>query len=155
MPPSRIIIILAVVVLVLFGITLAVSTRTGRDQRAVPQAAWVEALKNLFLKNQKLEVQDISSRSPCLTKSPPAFVIEPGKPCEANIGESRKVVRKAKLTVKQGSKCTIDFVPADEEALPVHSTSGSVELSVMKKGGTLTITCSDAGGEKTALVNIE
>ena len=48
MPPSRIIIILAVVVLVLFGITLAVSTRTGRDQRAVPQAAWVEALKNVF-----------------------------------------------------------------------------------------------------------
>ena len=41
-----------------------------------------------------------------------------------------------KLTVKQDSKCTIDFVPADEEALPVHSTSGTVELSIMKKGGT-------------------
>jgi hypothetical protein len=64
-------------------------------------------------------------------------------------------VRKVKLTVKQGSKCTIDFVPADEEALPVHWTSGNVELSVMQKGGTLTITCTDAGGEKTALVNIE
>ena len=153
MPASRIIIILAVVVLILFGISLAVSTRTGRDQRAVPQGAWVEALKNVFLKNQKLEIQDISS--PCLTNDPAAFVIEPGKKCEANIGESRKVVRKVKLTVKQDSKCTIDFVPTDEEALPVHSTSGSVELSVMKKGGTLTITCTDAGGEKTALVNIE
>jgi hypothetical protein len=84
-----------------------------------------------------------------------AFAIEPGTPCEANISESRKVMRKAKLTVKQGSKCAIDFVPADKEALPVHSTSGSVELSVMKKGGTLTITCTDAGGEKTAFVNIE
>jgi hypothetical protein len=153
MPPSRIIIILAVVVLILFGISLAVSTRTGRDQRAVPQAAWVEALKKVFLKNQKLEIQDISSE--CLTNAPAAFVIESGKKCKANIGESRKVVRKAKLTVKQGSKCTIDFVPTDEEALPVHSTSGSIELSVMKKGGTLTITCTDAGGEKTALVNIE
>ncbi len=153
MPPSRIIIILAVVVLVLFGISLAVSTRTGRDQRSVPRAAWVQALKNVFLKNQKLEIQDISSA--CLTNAPVAFVIEPGKKCEANIGESRKAVRKAKLTVKQDSKCTIDFVPADEEALRLHSTSGSVELSVMKKGGTLTITCTEAGGEKTALVNIE
>jgi hypothetical protein len=71
------------------------------------------------------------------------------------MARSRKAVRNAKLTVKQGSKCTIDFVPADEEALPVHSTSGSIELSVMKKGGALTITCTDAGGEKTALVNIE
>jgi hypothetical protein len=153
MPPSRIIIILAVVVLVLFGITLAVSSRTARDQRAVPQAAWVEALKNVFLKNQKLEIRDISSA--CLTNARAAFVIDPGKKCEANIRESRKAVRKVKLTVKQDSKCTIDFVPADEEALPVHSTSGSIELSVMKKGGTLTITCTDAGGEKTVLVNIE
>ena len=100
-----------------------------------------------------LEIQDISSS--CLTNAPAAFVIEPGKKCEANIGESRKAVRKVKLTVKQDSKCTIDFVPAGEEALPVHSTSGSVELSVMPKGGTLTITCTDAGVEKTALVNIE
>lgn len=153
MPPSRIIIILAVVVLVLFGISLALSSRTGRDQRAVPQGAWVERLKNVFLKNQKLEIQEISSR--CLTDARAAFAIEPGMTCKANIRESRKVVRKAKLTVQQGSKCTIDFVPTDEEALPVHSTSGSIELSVMKKGGTLTITCTDAGGEKTALVNIE
>ena len=153
MPASRIIIILAVIVLVLFGISLALSSRTGRDQRAVSQAAWVDALKNVFLKNQKLEIKDISS--PCLTNAPAAFVIEPGKKCEANIGESRKPVRKAQLTVKQGSKCTIDFVPVDEEALRVHSTSGSVELSVMKKGGRLTITCTDAGGEKTAMVNIE
>ena len=153
MPPSRIIIILAVIVLVLFGISLALSSRTGRDQSAVPQAAWVEALKNVFLKNQKLEIQDISSE--CLTKAPAAFVIKPGEKCQANIGESKKVVRKAKLTVKQDSKCAIDFVPNDEQALPVHSTSGSVELSVMKKGGRLTITCTDAGGEKTALVNIE
>jgi len=149
MPASRIIIILAVIVLVLFGISLALSSRTGRDQRAVPQAAWVEALKNVFLKNQKLEIKDIScvkpEKTPCLTNAPAAFVIEPGKQCEAKIGESRKAVRKAKLTVKQDSKCTIDFVPADEEALPVHSTSGSVELSVMKKGGTLTMTCADSG----------
>jgi hypothetical protein len=153
MPASRIIIILAVIVLVLFGISLALSSRTGRDQRAVPQAAWVDALKNVFLKNQKLEIRDISST--CLTKAPAAFVIKPGEKCEAKIGESRKAVRKAKLTVKQDSKCTIDFVPTDEEALPVHSTSGSVELSVMKKGGKLTITCTDAEAEKTALVNIE
>jgi len=154
MPASRIIIILAVVVLVLFGISLALSSRTGRDQRAVPQAAWVEVLKNVFLKNQKLEIHDITSA--CLTKSPPAFVIEPGKKfCQAEIGKSRKAMRKAKLTVKQDSKCTIDFVPADEEALPVHSTSGSIELSVMKKGGTLTITCADSGRDETVLVNIE
>jgi len=153
MPASRIIIILAVVVLILFGISLAVSTRTGRDQRTVPQAAWVDALKKVFVKNQKLEIRDISS--PCLINAPAAFAIVPGEKCEAKIGESRKVVRKAKLTVKQDSKCTIDFVPDDEEALRVHSISGSVELSVMKKGGTLTITCTDAGGEKTALVSIE
>src|SRR5262249_14461890 len=154
MPASRIIIILAVVVLVLFGISLAMSSRTGRDQRAVPKAAWVEALKNVFLKNQKLEIQDIKSE--CWSNTKRAFVIEPGeKFCQADIGKSRKAMRKAKLTVQQGSKCTIDFVPADKEALPVHSTSGSVELSVMKKGGTLTITCTDAVGEKTALVNIE
>ena len=153
MPPSRIIIVLAVVVLILFGISLALSSRTGRDQRAVPQAAWVEALKNVFLKNQKLEIQDIKSR--CLNNAQAAFVIEPGNTCKAEIGESKKAVRKVKLTVKRDSKCTIDFVPAGEEALPVHSNSGSVELSVMQKGGTLTITCTDAGGEKTALVNIE
>jgi hypothetical protein len=98
-------------------------------------------------------MQDISS--PCLTNAPAAFVIEPGKKCEAKIAESSKAVRKLKLTAEEGSKCTIDFVPAGEEALPVHSISGSVELSVMQKGGTLTITCTDAGGEKTALVNIE
>ena len=154
MPASRIIIILAVVVLILFGISLAVSTRTGRDQRAVPQAAWVEALKKVFLKNQKLEIKDISSA--CLTNAPAAFGIEPGKKCEAKIAESSKAVRKLKLTAEEGSKCTIDFVPAaGDNALPVHTPSGSVELSIMKKGGTLTITCTEAEGEKPALIYIE
>ena len=162
MPSSRIIIILSAVVLVLFGISLALSSRTGSDYRAIPQASWVEGLKNIFLKNQRLELQDISS--PCLTDSPTAsFVVEPGKKCEAKIAESRKAVRMLKLTVKGGSKCTIDFVPsAGDNALPVHSTSGNVELSIMKKGGTLTITCTDvvgphvglAGSEKT-VVDIE
>jgi hypothetical protein len=152
MPSSRIIIFLAVIVLVLFGISLALSARSGRDQSTVPQAAWIDGLKNVFLGNQKLDIHDITS--PCLQGN--AFVIEQGKRCEAKIGESSKAVRKAKLSVKEGAKCTIDFVPAaGEQALPVHSSSGSVELSVMGKGGTLTITCTDAGGENTAQVNIE
>ena len=152
MPPSRMIIFLAVVVLVLFGISLALSARSGQDQSSVPQAAWIDALKNVFLGNQQLDIHDITS--PCLDGK--AFVIEQGKSCEAKIGESSKAVRKVKLLVKEGAKCTIDFVPAaGEQAVPVHSTSGSVELSVMQKGGTLTITCTDAGGEKTALVNVD
>jgi hypothetical protein len=154
MPPSRIIIILATVVLVLFGISLALSSRTGRDSRTIPQASWIEGLKNIFLKDQKLSIQDISSA--CLTKAPDAFVVEPGKQCEAKIAESNQVVRMLKLTVKEGSKCTIDFVPsAGDNALPVHSTSGNLELSILKKGGTLTITCTDAGNQKAALVYIQ
>ena len=155
MPSSRIIIILSAVVLVLFGISLALSSRTGSDQRAIPQARWIEGLKNVFLRNQTVKIQDISS--PCLTDSPTAsFVVEPGKKCEAKIAESSKAVRKLKLTAEEGSKCTIDFVPAPgDNALPVHSTSGSVELSIMKKGGTLTITCTEAEGEKPALIYIE
>jgi hypothetical protein len=153
-PSSRIIIILSVVVLVLFGISLALSARTGRDYRTIPQAAWVEWLKNAFLKDQKLKVQDISS--PCLASNPDAFLVEPGKKCEVKIAESRKPVRNLKLTVKPGGKCAIDFVPAvGDNALPVHSTSESVALTIMKKGGTLTITCSDAGAEETAVVYIE
>jgi len=31
-------------------------------------------------------------------------------------------------------KAGSDFVPADEEALPVHSTSGSAEVSFIQKG---------------------
>jgi hypothetical protein len=152
MPSSRIIILLAVLVLVLFGISLALSARSGRDQSTIPRAAWIDELKNVFLGNQKLDIHDISS--PCLQGN--GFVIERGKSCEAKIGESSKAVRKVKLLVKEGAKCTIDFVPAaGEQALPVHSSSGSVELSVMGKGGTLTITCTDAGGEKTALIDVE
>ncbi len=154
MPSSRIIIILSAVVLVLFGISLALSSRTGSDQRAIPQARWIEGLKNVFLRNQTVKIQDISS--PCLTNNPNAFVLERGEKCEAKIAESSKAVRKLKLTAEEGSKCTIDFVPAaGDNALPVHTTSGSVELSIMKKGGTLTITCTEAEGEKPAVVYIE
>jgi hypothetical protein len=152
MPSSRIIIFLAVVVVVLFGISLALSARSGRDQNSIPQAAWIDALKNVFLGNQQLDIHDI--KSGCLDGK--VFVIEQGNSCEAEIGESSKAVRKVKLLVKEGAKCTIDFVPAaGEQAVPVHSSSGSVELSVMQKGGKLTITCTDAGGEKTALVNVD
>jgi hypothetical protein len=154
MSSSRIIIILATVVLVLFGISLALSSRTGRESSTIPQAAWVEWLKKAFLKDQRLKIQDISS--PCLASDPNAFLVEPGKKCEAKIAESRKAVRNLKLTVKAGGKCAIDFVPtAGDNALPVHSTSESVELTIMKKGGTLTIACSDPGAEKTAVVYIE
>ncbi len=80
---------------------------------------------------------------------------ESGK-CEAKIAESTKAVRKLKLRVKAGSERTIDFVPAaGDNALPVHSTSETVELSIMKKGGALRITCADAGTEKAAVVYIE
>jgi len=154
MASHRIIIILSAVVLVLFGISLALSSRTGRDYRTIPQASWIEGLKNTFLKDQRLKIQDISS--PCLASSPDAFVLEPGEECEAKIAESSKVVRRLKLTSKEGTKCTIDFVPAaGDDALPVHSTSGSVDLSIMKKGGTLRITCTDSGAEKAAVVYIE
>jgi hypothetical protein len=154
MPASRIIIVLSAVVLVLFGISLALSSRTAGDYRAIPQAPWIEGLKNIFLKDQRLKTQDISS--PCLGNVPNAFVVEPGKKCEAMIAESNQVVRMLKLTVKEGSKCMIDFVPSPgDNALPVHSTSGNVELSIMQKGGTLTITCTDAGTAKTALVYIK
>lgn len=152
MPPSRIIIFLAVIVLVLFGISLALSARSGQDQSTVPQAAWINGLTNLFLGNQKLDIHDISSA--CLDGN--VLTVEQGKSCESKIGESSKAVRKVKLLVKQGAKCTIDFAPAPgEQALPVHSSSGSLELSVLQKGGTLTVTCTDAGGENTAQVDIE
>jgi hypothetical protein len=153
----RMIIILGVVLLVLFGISLALSVRSDQDSRTVPEVSWIDGLKNVFLKNQRLAIRDITfapGTTPCLEEN--AFVIEQGQSCEAKIGESREVVRKAKLTVKQGGKCTIDFVPADSEnALPVHSTTGSVELSIMQKGGTLKILCTETGGETSAIVNIE
>jgi hypothetical protein len=158
MQSYRMIIILGVVLLVLFGISLALSVRSGQDNRTVPEAAWIDGLKNVFLKDQRLAVQDIKDISPssCLDREQNAFVIEQGKSCKAEIGESSKVVRKAKLTVEQGGKCAIDFVPADgENALPIHSTTGSVELSIMQKGGTLTIKCTETGVEKSAVVKIE
>jgi hypothetical protein len=141
---------------VLFGISLALSVRSGQDNRKVPEAAWIDGLKNVFLKDQRLAIQDIKDISPsssCLDREKNEFVIEQGKSCKATIGESSKVVRKAKLTVKQG-KCRIDFFPADgENALPIHSTTGSVELSIMQKGGK--IECTETGGGGSAIVKIE
>ncbi len=155
MPRSRIIIILCTVVVVLFGITLALSARTGRDQRPVPRVSWIEGLGNLFLRNQRVPTQEISS--PCLTNSPVAsFVVEPGQKCQAEIKESSKPVRKLRLIAEKGSDCTIDFVPAaGDNALPVRSTSGNVELTVMKNGGTLTISCRDPGDAQNCVVRIE
>jgi hypothetical protein len=155
MPPSRIIIILCAIVAVLFGITLALSVRSGRDQRPVPQVPWVEALGNAFLRSQQVQLREISS--PCLTNSPVAsFVVERGQKCQAEIKGSGKSVRTLKLTADKGSECTIDFVPtAGDKALPVHSTSGNVELTVMKSGGTLTIFCSNPGDAQNCVVRIE
>ena len=155
MPPSRIIIILCAVVVVLFGITLALSVRTGRDQRSLPQVPWIEALGNVFLRNQRVQPQEISS--PCLTNSPVAsFVVAPGQPCQAEIKASGRPVRRLKLVADKGSACTIDFVPAaGDQGLPVRSTSGNAELTVMKNGGTLTISCNNPGDTPKCVVRIE
>lgn len=155
MPPSRIIIVLCAVVIVLFGISLALSARTGRDQRPVPRVSWIEALGNVFLRNQRVQLREISS--PCLTNSPVAsFVVEPGQKCQAEIKESGKPVRKLRLTTDKGSACTIDFVPAaGDRALPVRSTGGNVELTVMRNGGTLTISCNNPGDAQKCVVSIE
>ena len=154
MPPSRIIIILCVVVFIAFGISLALSARTGRDQRAVPRALWIEALQNAFIKNQKVPIQDISSS--CLKEDPMAsLVLESGQKCEAVIKKSRKAVRKLRLRAEPDSHCTIDFVPAaGDNGLPVHSTTGSVELTILRNGGTLTISCDNAEG-KNCVVRLE
>lgn len=155
MPPSRIIIILCAIVAVLFGITLALSVRSGRDQRPVPQVPWIEALGNAFLRSQQVQLREISS--PCLTNSPVAsFVVEPGQPCQAEIKASGRPVRRLKLVADKGNACTIDFVPAaGDQGLPVRSTSGNVELTVMKNGGRLTISCNNPGATQECVVRIE
>ena len=155
MPPFRIIIILCVIVAVIFGITLALSVRTGRDQRSVPQVPWIEGLGNALLRNQRVQLREINSR--CLTNSPVAsFVVEPGQKCEAEIKQSGKPVRKLRLTADNGSACMIDFVPAaGDRALPVRSTSGNLELIVLKSGGRLTISCSSPGNAQNCVVRIE
>jgi hypothetical protein len=53
------------VVLVLFGMRSgALSSRIGRDYVTVPKASsWIQGLENVFLKDQRLNIQDVSP--PC------------------------------------------------------------------------------------------
>jgi hypothetical protein len=158
MTGPRIFIILGVLLVVLFAISLAAKSQTQRSTVSSDPPPWVQSLKQTLLGDAKVAPAEISSS--CLVDDRTAFAFTGATAiCEAQIGESRKRVRKLTLAPVAPATFNVHYQPdkADEEAIPVTirrlTSEKPAELVILKHGGMLTVT--SLSPTKTARLNIK
>ena len=157
MTPARFLIILAVVVLVLFGVSLALRSKTGNARDNSPANSWVSGFNKHLEERQKIDPEkDFSST--CRTGRQ-LLVPKLQAQCAVTVTTSSRGVRNAKLTLKSVDKFKLDYIPssADSEAVSLKidefKPNQVIKLVFQKNGGQLTLT--RLGVSADAIVTIE
>jgi hypothetical protein len=128
MNTKHLLLLLSVLVLVLFGISIAIGVRSDRDS-ARPEA-WIATIQKMLPMNQTLSLDEIESA--CLQED--RFILSRNQPgiCEAAILPSKTRVRKARFTLVDGPQAHIAFEPAsDSLALPSQVTLQRFDLRLI------------------------
>lgn len=145
MSVNRILIVVAVPVVVLFLISLGISS-CNRNRLVEPTNSWVSRLNDLLAGSQKLDLQkDVKAASGW---SNGLWTISNGvRQASLEILPSKKRVRKVRLSLVVGSGFCIRFEPGqgvEAGAVPVKivgftTNDSPLELTVLSAGGTLRV----------------
>lgn len=149
MTASKVLILLAALVIVLFGISLAFSSR-NRNQQTVPQSSRL----NMLVRPQKF---DLSEVSPTNGWQNGRWLIANGATAAVlDIGPSKihRKIRRLQLGLEGSATFQVEFIPrpakdkpgeyADAEAIPIKIKSlqpnqRAIELTILEHGGTLVV----------------
>ncbi len=161
MSVNRILILVAVLVVVLYVITLAIGSRPRGGA-----VAWVSKLNNWQAAYQKLDLQNDVKTAAGLSNGVAVSSASrwsnglwtiPMRVTKASleISPSNKSIRKARLSLAGNSRCSIEYQPrpdakkpgqpADDIAVPVVITNfggqrPTLDLTFLRHGGVLTLT---------------
>ncbi len=159
MTPGRFILILAVIVVVLFGVSLAMQNRT-KNNRTNPTNSWVSQFNKRFEEWQKIKVAT-DLESDCLNGNRLIIVgTTPGTKCTVNVLPSRdkkRSVRKAKLQVSGSDIFAVSYEPSanDPEAVRLaiekFDSKRALQMVFLKHGGTLTFVRKSLGSAGTVI----
>jgi hypothetical protein len=144
---NRILILLVVVLLVLFGISAAVGHR-NHDRGVNPENFWFKDL----VSPKRVDPSEITSASGWQAGRWIIPATLGSASLEVKPSRNKSPVRRLRLTLESAGKFEIHFTPAqdsksnflDAGAQPVHITSFSssqspLELTVLRQGGTLLV----------------
>jgi len=144
MTPARFLILLAVLVLVLFGVSLAVRSRTGDPRANQPTDSWVSRLNKRFEEGQRIDPEK-DFNSTCRTGRQLVIPKALGQ-CTVTVPVTSRSVRRAQLTLKGADQFRLEYRPSpeDAEAVPLKINAFKpdkpVKLVFQKNGGQLTLT---------------
>lgn len=142
----RVILLLAVLVIVLFCISLAVGTRAERNP-AKPTNSWAARFNERFKEYQKLPTGDLS------TKARQFSISQSQSPFYVSVTNSGRPVRTAEIKIEGTESFHVHYEPSppdpkaiklDPEAvkldvdIPDNNGKRSIKLVFQKHGGTLT-----------------
>ncbi len=155
MSPAKVIILVAVLVIVLFAISLAVSSRQTASPRVSvnPTNSWVSKINQFLAGGQTLDLaRDVKATNGW---SNGHWVLTNGvRAGSLEISTSKKRIRKARLSLETGSGFRIEYKPradparptnpADAEALPIKVNNftmqqSPLELTILPHGGYLSV----------------
>jgi hypothetical protein len=147
MTGPRLFIIVAVLLVVLFAVSLAARTQTRERTTSAGAPAWLQAVKQKLVGDPKVATAEI--KSACLVEDGPAFAFTGTAArvvCEVRIEPSAKPVRQMVLVPVAPAVFSIQFEPdpADDQAMPVNirkvTADKPAKLVILKNGGKLTLT---------------
>jgi hypothetical protein len=147
MTGPRLFIIVAVLLVVLFAVSLAARTQTRDRTTSAGAPAWIQAVKQRFLGDPKVAPSEI--KSACFVEDGAAFAFTGTAArvvCEVQIESSTKPVRQMVLVPVAPAVFSVQFEPdpADDQAIPVNIRRVTAEkparLVILKNGGKLTLT---------------
>ncbi len=146
MTPARFLIILAVVVLVLFGVSLAVRSKTGDARENTPSHSWVSGFNKHLEERQKVDPEKDFSSSCRTGRQLLIPKVQAQCTVTVTVTTSSRGVRNAKMTLKGVDKFKLEYTPssADAEAVSLKidevKPNQTIKLVFQKGGGQLTLT---------------
>jgi hypothetical protein len=140
----RFVLLLAVILVVLFGISMALGSKRGRD-KPNPTNSWASRLNERFKESQTLNV-DTDLKSDC--KQGAQLLIRKETPfCTVIVlPKTNRPIRKAELKLAGADEFSVRYEPspADPEAMtldiPKFNSGRALNLVFQKHGGTLKLT---------------
>ncbi len=148
MSANRILILVGVLIVVLYGISLALS-ENKKDESANPEASFFNKLN--FGASNKLDLADVSARGGVLGGDGKWII--PNTVAEASLAIAKskngRKVRSMKLSLEAGAMLDIKFTPTldtNSPPNPVDAGAASFTIKKIESGKPLTITLLEHGG---------
>lgn len=143
MTTSRVLLILGVLVLILFGICYAL-TRRQKDEPLNLKSSWIEGPKKLLMGDSRFQMdKDLSAD--CRQGS--KIVLDPNRlVCKAVIKKSNTGQRIRELTLVSSGPIDVSYVPASKDGKPIDHGAKSVPKVGAKPEDSIKLVFLTSGG---------